>query len=189
MRVGPGRIRAPAARSPARHRAPGGDLHTHAIAVILLRDSTVIDAAPERVWAWLGDLPTHYRAWHPAHVACRYDRGDSLAAGTIMYVEEQLHGRRHRLRLRATEVVPGRLMRYQSRGFRGAFLVEPWNGATRFTADLEFGIRVPVLGAAVDAVLRRVLARRLAAFRTHMREEGENLKRLLERDLPSGAGA
>lgn len=150
--------------------------------MIRLRDSIFIHVPPERVWAWLIELPAHYREWHPAHVTCRYVRGTSLQVGAILYVEEQLHERVHRLRLRATDVVAGRMMRYRNHGFAGAFLLEPANGGTSFTAELDFGIRTPVLGYLVDVVLRRVLARRLAAFRTHMREEGENLKRVLERE-------
>lgn len=148
--------------------------------MIRLRDSVLIDVPPARVWAWLNELPSHYHDWHPAHVACRYERGESLEVGAVLYVEEHLHQRLHRLRLRATEVVPGRVMRYRNHGFTGAFLVEPANGGTRFTAELAFGIPTPVIGFIMDAVLRRILARRLAALHTHMREEGRNLKHLLE---------
>lgn len=150
--------------------------------MIRLRDSILIDVPPERVWAWLNELPTHYREWHPAHVTCRYDRGECLEVGAVLYVEEYFHERVHRLRLRATEVVPGRVMRYRNHGFTGAFLLEPANGGTCFTAELNFGIRTPVIGHLLDALLQRVLGSRLAAFQTHMREEGENLKRVLERE-------
>jgi hypothetical protein len=54
-------------------------------------------------------------------------------------------------------------------------------GATRFTAELEFGLGGPAVGRLVDAVLALLLGRRLTALRMHMHEEGENLKRQLER--------
>jgi hypothetical protein len=150
--------------------------------MIRLTDSILIEASPERVWAFFDDLPTHYREWHEDHVTCRYELGKCLQVGAVLYVEERLHGRLHRLRLRATEVVPGRVMRYRSHGFSGAFLLEPAHGGTRFTAELHFGTSAPVIGYVLDALLRTVLGRRLAAFQTHMREEGESLKRLLEPD-------
>lgn len=149
--------------------------------MIRLRDSILIDVPPDRVWAWLNDLPSHYREWHPAHVTCRYERGTSLVVGAVLYVEEYLHQRLHRLRLRATEVVPGRVLRYRSRGFRGAFVLELAEGGTRFTAELDFGTRTPVIAFVLDALLRTLLGRQLAAFQAHMGEEGQNLKRLLER--------
>jgi hypothetical protein len=153
--------------------------------VIRLRDTIHIKVPPEVVWTWLEELPAHYREWHPAHVTCRYERGESLEVGATLCVEERLHRKVHRLRLRATHVVPGRMMRYRSRVFTGAFLLEPANGGTRFTAEVAFGIPAPVIGTVIDAVLRTFMARRLAAFRAHMHEEGENLKRLLERQAPS----
>jgi hypothetical protein len=78
-------------------------------------------------------------------------------------------------------VVPGRVLRYRSLGFRGAFIIEPADRGVRFTGELDFGIRTPGVGFVVDAVLRKLLGRELAAIQTHMREEGQNLKRLLER--------
>jgi hypothetical protein len=150
--------------------------------MIALRHSILIHAPPARVWAWLNELPLHYREWHPAHVACRFDRGDSLQVGAGLCIEEYLHGRLHRLRLRATEVTTNRLMRYRNHAFAGAFILEPADGGTRFTAELTFGLRAPVIGNVLDAIARRLLARRLAAMQVHMREEGDNLKRLLERE-------
>jgi hypothetical protein len=96
-------------------------------------------------------------------------------------VEEELHGRAHRLKLLATEIVPNRLLQYSSRGLRGTFVLEEANGSTRFTATLSFGIAVPWIGRIADLVLGRMFAHRLAAVREHMREEGRNLKYLLER--------
>ena len=148
--------------------------------MIELRDSTFIEVPPEQVWAWLEEMPLHYRQWHPDHVACRYEDGRVLRTGTVLYVEERLHGRLHRLRLRATEVVPGQVVRYASRGFAGAFVIVPEGDGTRFTAELSFGIRAPIVGRVLDAMAGFTLRSRLEAFRTHMREEGENLKRLLE---------
>lgn len=148
--------------------------------MVRISDTVVIDVPPRRVWAWLDDLPRHYRDWHPSHRGCRYLRGEHLTAGAVLQVEEALHGRPHSLTLRAMAVEPGRLLRYAGRGFRGAFMLEPEGTGTRFTAQLELGWSVPLLGWLLDLVLRRVLATRIAALRLHVREEGRNLKRILE---------
>jgi hypothetical protein len=148
--------------------------------VIRLRDSVLIQVPPEDVWAWLSELPRRYRNWHPAHIDCRYIRGDSLTVGAVLQVDEQLHGKPHSLRLHADVVVPHRLLRYSGRGFRGEFLLESVKEGTLFTAELEFGLRLPLVGRLLDLVFRRALAGRLSALQVHMREEGANLKRLLE---------
>lgn len=148
--------------------------------MIELRDSVVIHVPPERVWAWLSELPMHYREWHPAHVDGRYAQGDQLAVGALLQVDERLHGKPHSLKFRADVVVPHRLLRYSGRGFRGAFVLEPTEEGTRFTAELAFGLRLPFIERLLDRVLRRWLASRLSALQAHMREEGVNLKQLLE---------
>lgn len=148
--------------------------------MIQLRDRVRIDVPQERVWAWLNELPRHYGDWHPAHIDCGYVRGDKLAVGAVLQVDEQLHGKPHSLRLHADVVVPQRLIRYSGRGFRGAFILEPVGQGTCFTAELEFGIRVPLVGRLLDVVLRRAFAEQLAALQTHMREENQNLRQLLE---------
>jgi hypothetical protein len=125
-------------------------------------------------------LPRHYREWHPSHVRCWYKQGNALAPGTVLGVEEELHGRIHRLTLRATAVEPNRLLQYSTWGLRGAFLLEAADGGTRFTATLSFGTEMPLIGRAADRLARRVFGSRLAAVQRHMHEEGRNLKRLLE---------
>lgn len=155
--------------------------------MVELEDSILIRVEPERVWTWLGEIPRHYLEWHPDHVACRYERGEDLRVGSVPLFEEYLHGRLHRLRLRATEVTPGSVLRYRSRGLEGAFLISPEDGGTRFTASLAFGTRTPLVGSVLDAVVRRAMGRRLAALQQHMCEEGQNLKLLLERECGAQA--
>jgi hypothetical protein len=139
-----------------------------------------IEATPRQVWAWLDELPHHYRDWHPSHLDCRYVRGKHLAAGTVLRMDERLHGRPHSVLLRADVVVPNRLLRYSGRGVRGAFVLEPVGSGTQFTAELDVGVRLPLIGRILDPVLHRVVGKRLSAVRDHMREEGRNLKHILE---------
>jgi hypothetical protein len=150
--------------------------------VIQLTDSTFIDAPPEDVWTWLERMPLHDKKWHPDHVICRYERGQVLQTGTVLHVEERLLGRLQRLRLRATAVVPGRLARYRSRGFAGTFVAAPEGEGTQSTAELSFGTSAPIVGRTLDAVASLALRSRLEAFQTHVREEGENLRRLLQQE-------
>lgn len=151
--------------------------------MIELRDSVEINAPPEAVWAWLEAMPEHYLEWHPDHVSCRWVSGDALALGAVMAAEERLHGQLHRLRLTLTEVEPGRRFAYRvQRGMSGEFELASSAGGTRFTATLRLGLEGPLLGPVVDALLGLAMRRRLDSFRQHQREEGLNLKALLEAD-------
>jgi hypothetical protein len=122
-----------------------------------------IEATPERIWNWPDGLPDHCRDWHPSHLDCRYVRGNHLTEGAILDVHERLHGKPHSLTLRADVVVPDRLLRYSGRGVLGAFILEPAGNGTRFTAQLDVGAHLPLIGRLLDPVLRRLMAKRLSA--------------------------
>jgi len=74
-------------------------------------------------------------------------------------------------------------MEYEIAGLgNGAFEVIPRDNEVEFVAELGLGSDSPILGRAVDAFLRALFGRRLEAMRGHMREEGENLKKIIESD-------
>ncbi|RPI23602.1 MAG: hypothetical protein EHM57_03755, partial [Actinobacteria bacterium] len=97
--------------------------------------------------------------------------------GSVLTVVEELAGRDERLRFRVTAVDPPRRFEYRLLGThallipRGAFIVTPADHHARFTATLAFRF---------GALTERVLRRRAAALRAHMREEGVRLKQILE---------
>jgi len=150
--------------------------------MILLRDEVRIDATPEQVFDWLAHFQEHYLAWHPDHVECRYLRGSSiLEKDAILYVEEYLHGDLHRLKLRATKVIPDSRVEYTAGlGIGGAFEVQPREDGVLFIAEITIGLGAPGPGSLLDRMMERVLAGRIKAMEQHMAEEGENLKQWLE---------
>jgi len=153
--------------------------------MIKLSDTILISTDPDTLFAWFADLPGHYRAWHPDHVSCRYEGAHGLRAGARLHAEEYLHGRLHKLRFRITRVAPSSLVEYRlGPGVRGAFRAEQGPTGTHFTAELEFGVGWPLLGPLLDFLLERLFSARIDAVRQHMKEEGVNLKRILESAAP-----
>lgn len=72
-------------------------------------------------------------------------------------------------------------MEYEIVGLgRGAFEAIPKGEELEFVAELGFGSDAPIVGRLMDAFLRVWLSRRLDAMRHHMREEGQNLKKIIE---------
>ncbi len=106
--------------------------------------------------------------------------------GDVVIFEEYIHGELHRLKLKITQVDEGRKVEYRflfptSMLFPGgSFLVEPKGEGSVSTAT------VSVRGGAILSIFA---GGRAEALRVHMREEGENLKRLLEKEQsPAGLG-
>jgi len=149
--------------------------------MIKLHDTVYINVSPSTVWAWLETLPDHVQAWHPDHTRARWIRGGAFVPGAEMEVVERLHGTLHCLRMRLTAVTPGRRVQYRIfPGLEGSLEVRPSGSGTTFTATLQLGTQIPLLGGLIDWLLRRAIPGRLAAVHRHLQEEGENLRRLLE---------
>lgn len=147
--------------------------------MLTISHSVDIDVPPKDVWTWLSELPNHYLDWHPAHRECRLIQGELWEPSAVLEVQEELHGRLHRLRFQVTSVSPGREVTYRTgRWFRGRFVIEPTDGHSRFTAELSFGL--PGIGRILDRPLAHLFRHRIATAHQHQREEGLNLKRLLE---------
>ena len=149
--------------------------------MIRLRDSIMIRTTPERLFQWLESLPQEYRSWHPDHVSYQVLSGSMLQIGSEVECKEVLHGKLHSMRFRLTKLDPVRRMEYKIMSLgKGAFEVIPKGEEVEFIAELDLGSDVPFVGLLVDVVLRAFFYHQLEAMREHMREEGANLKEIME---------
>jgi uncharacterized protein YndB with AHSA1/START domain len=154
---------------------------------IFLTDSIEIRTTPEKIFEFFYSIvdDASYRAWHPDdHVAVRWTKGSPWQEGSVVYSEEYIDGELQKLTFIVTKVVPNREIEYVpvSRFRRRyapkyTFSVEPKDTNSVFTAAVH--VRVPLLP--------RLLAKKkveggLSSVRKHMREEGENLKKILENE-------
>ena len=148
--------------------------------MLILEDIAELRATPREVYDWFRNLVDNYRDWHPDHVSCRYVRGKQLRVGSVLYVEEYLHGRLHRLRFKLTSREPDSGFRYRiAPGLRGGFRITPMNSGARLEAKVCIGWNLPIIGPVVDFVVTKLFKAELNDLRAHMREEGQNLSSLL----------
>ncbi len=152
--------------------------------LISLKDTVHVLAPPAEVWRFLREMESHYREWHPEHLDWRNLRGDVTTPGGVIFADEWIGPRRLQARFFAQEVVDERLLRYTV-GFPysliragGSFQISPTaEGQCDFTAETHFGFRLPYLGPLFDRVLALFIPTK--ELRRHMREEGENVARLV----------
>jgi uncharacterized protein YndB with AHSA1/START domain len=143
-----------------------------------LRDSIWIDAPPGEVFRFFDEMDAHYLQWHPDHLLFRWERGRGVDAGVVFYFEETIGGTRMKKRVHFTRVERDRHLEFTFTHRllavivpRLSFHMEPEGEGTRFDAEIE--IRTGPIGAWLNR-------REFEAVRRHMREEGENLKRIIE---------
>jgi hypothetical protein len=141
------------------------------------QDAVHVDASPERVWSWLAGLVDHYTEWHPDHVSAYWVTGKPNEVGSVLEAVECVGGRREKLRFEMTDIDVPHVMRYRILGPHslilpgGAFSIDSDGDSSVFTASIQYRF---------GGILDRLFARRAGALRAHMREEGANLKRLVE---------
>ena len=152
-----------------------------------LKDSIEINATPEKVFQWLLQRfrdKDSYQAWHPEHVDIRWIKGAPLEEGAVLYAEEYLHGNLHKLKFRITRIIDNRLIEYKplfpvsiiSPG--NTFQIEPTGeNSCIFTATVR--LRLPRL---LFVRLRGKHKYKVDATEQHIKEEGEKLKRAIERE-------
>ena len=152
---------------------------------IVLTHSIEIRTTPEKIFGFFLQIvdDASYRAWHPEdHVAFRCIKGEPCQEGSVVYAEEYIHGKLHKLKFLVKEVVPNRKIEFVPLARllriyfpRNTFLIEPRDGSCMFTASCLLRV-----GRLVKLLARKKLERGLSSVRKHMKEEAENLKRILE---------
>lgn len=145
-----------------------------------LEDRIAIEAPPERIFGFFELVGENYLAWHPDHIAFRWTKGQGLEPGVEFYFEETVGGKLLKKTVRFTRVEPYRYIEFEPTWWlmrlfvpRFSFEIVPQDEASLFIA------RIPIRTGPIGARLNR---RDFDAVRRHMREEGRNLKALLERD-------
>jgi hypothetical protein len=149
--------------------------------MIVMEDSIEINVPAEKVFEWLTSLrdTETYKTWHPDHICLRWIKGEPFQEGSVVYAEEYLHGELHKLKFVGIKMIPNRLIEYGlafplSFFSKNWFIIEP-TGENSCVFTAKGFIRSGPL-------FKKLFRKRIDATRQHMKEEGENLKRILESD-------
>jgi len=155
---------------------------------VILTESVEIKTTPEKIFDFFSGVvdDESYRAWHPDdHVALRWIKGRPCEEGSVVYAEEYVHGKLHKLKFVITKVIPNRRIEFAplSRFLRiyfpkNIFAIEQEGDMCVFTASACLRV-----GWLVKTFAAGKLKRGLSSVRKHMKEEGENLKRILEAEV------
>ena len=152
----------------------------------VIQDSIEINAQPEDVFNFIIGIVDDktYKAWHKDdHVRFKWIKGKPWEKDSILYAEEYIHGKLHKLKFIISEVTKNKHIEYKptSRFVRtflpkNEFIVEPQGNSCRFIAKGTYRI-----GKIGKIFFKRSIEDALLSVKKHMREEGENLKAILEK--------
>lgn len=143
-----------------------------------LSETTIIAASPRKVFAFFVGMEENYLRWHRDHIVFRWLDKGRQEVGSRFYFEERIHGQILKRVMFYTKVETNQLIefvpdnpviRFFLRSVR--FEMLPVGDGCRFTQTLH--IRIGPIGHWLNR-------RGFEAVEKHMREEGENLKAILE---------
>ena len=145
--------------------------------MITLRDSVRINRRPEVIFEWFNHFVENYKSWHQDHVKAKWVKGTNFEKDSILYSEEYLGGKLEKLSFKITNCIQNKLIEYKllfpesiiCSG--GSFDIKPNNEGSIFTSTLHFRC---------GRLFLKITKRGAEVIKMHMKEEGENLKRLLE---------
>jgi hypothetical protein len=154
---------------------------------VILTDSIKINTTPEKIFSFLNGIvdDESYRAWHSQdHVRFRWLKGQPWTEGSVVYAEEYIHGKLHKLKFKITRIQPHERIEYTpaSRFLRtffpkNEFIIEQQGEFCLFTATGTYR-----LGWIGKTFFKKTIDKSLSSVKKHMQEEGENLKRILEKE-------
>ncbi|MFX1431257.1 MAG: SRPBCC family protein [Promethearchaeota archaeon] len=143
-----------------------------------LRESIEINVPPKIIWDWFLHIAENYLEWHPSHIKAYWETEAASEIGSILYAEEDISGDFLKMRSKLTELIPNRLYRFKTVGTLrfllagGSFEIEPSENGSIFTATLDFHM---------GKLLSQVVKKEVQQISQHMIEEGQNLKKILEK--------
>ena len=145
-----------------------------------LKDLIEIKATSKKVFDSLIKVfssQEYFKKWHKDHVKCQWLKGKPFEEGSILYVEEYLHGELHKMKFLSTKLEPNRKIEYKLLFPisiicpSGSFTAEPKGESCIFTATLTFRF---------GWLFSKFMKSKVAAIKKHMRDEGKNLKKIAE---------
>lgn len=142
-----------------------------------LTDSIDIKCSSQDIFSWFKNIDLNYKSWHEDHVECRWIKGQPFKQNSILFSSEYIHGNLHKLKFKTIRVIENEYIGYEILfpmsiiSPRGTFQFKKKGTSTIFTATISFRF----------GWLMKIIAKtKMEQFKDHMREEGENLKKLME---------
>ncbi|MFO7783730.1 MAG: hypothetical protein R6V25_03795 [Desulfatiglandales bacterium] len=151
---------------------------------VVVAESLPIKTTPEKLFTYLTGIADDesFKTLNAKNVSFRWLKGRPWTVGSVAYAEKYLHGKLHKFEFIVTDIIANQHIEYMptSRLMRRffpkkEFIIETEGDRCRFISSATFR-----LGWVGKAFFKKSIEKGLSVFRMYLREEGENLKRILE---------
>lgn len=145
-----------------------------------LTDSIEINASSKDIYKMLVEVFSSeegYRNWHPDHRVCSWVNGKPFEEGSVLYAEEYIHGKMHKLKFTMTGIKKNQSIEYMV-SFPMSLIIT--RGSLSIIQNKESCTFRATLTCRLGGILEKIAKRRMEGLKSHMKEEGERLKEIVE---------
>ena len=149
---------------------------------MILKHSIEIKTTPDKIWAFFENLDKNYTMWHPEdHIVFKWIKGKPMEKGSAWYAEETVSGKLYKLKGTIGEVIPNRKIVFKNSfpvslvAPKFEWIIEPKDSGSVFTA-----VSYMRAGNFLRKCFKKEMETKIEMHNKHVREEGENLKKILE---------
>ena len=145
---------------------------------MILEHKILVHGQPERLFQFFEDMEMNYTHWHPDHHHFEWRKGRGCLEGNVFFFDETIAGQRQPKEVVFTRVEPDRMIEFAptNRFFR-LFLPSIM---FEFQPEGDHTWLVARIALRMGPVARWLHRKEFELVRKHMREEGENLKLMVE---------
>lgn len=152
---------------------------------VTITHEVAINTSPEKIWEFLINIEKNYKAWHPEdHILFRWIKGAPFEKGSIFYAEQLMMGEKVKYKGKISDCISGKKIT-----MRFSF---PLSLITEKIEMITEGCETRATFRHLTYMKFRFLSRTIFKKRNikmlndmddHVRTEGENMKRILERSV------
>ncbi|MFC1786805.1 SRPBCC family protein [Halobacteriota archaeon] len=148
-----------------------------------LKHSIEINTTPKKIWEFFYNIEKNYTKWHPEdHILFKWTKGRPQEEGSTFYAEQYVMGELKKYKGTIVEIVPNKKI-VSKFSFpislispKIEWLIEPKGSNSVFTA-----ITYMRAGSLLSKIFKKGMKTLIEAHDKHVGEEGENLKKILEK--------
>ena len=151
---------------------------------IVIESSTKIETTPEKIWNFFSKIEDNYKRWHPEdHQFWHWTKGKPLEVGSKIDSEETVGGHKGGIKATVIESVKNKKIALKPAwplSFmcpKLEWIMETKNNNTYFVAQTHYKF-----GKLFLTFKKNTVDQILYLTKKHMDEEGENLKKILEKE-------
>ena len=149
---------------------------------MIIEDKILINSKPDKVFQFFESMDENYLQWHKDHICYRYVKGKGLKEGVVVYFEEKIGDEMLKKTVAYNKIIPNKYIEFvPSNWFTRLFVPKMTFIFNEIENQTEFIGQIHMRG--IGPIGKYLNRKNIMGIRKHIKEEGINLKRIIENNI------